>query len=295
VRVLVTGAKGHVGRALGRTLPAGVQAFMLGREELDITEPEQVARTVARLRPDAIINAAAYTAVDRAEQEQQAACAANELGPRYLARAAAANGARLLHISTNFVFDGAASEPYLPTHAPSPINVYGVTKRDGEDAVLAELPERSVVLRTSWIYAPSGRNLLRALLDVFRERGGADVVADQIAAPTTADSVAEALWQIAAQPQLQGIHHWCDEGIVSRYEFAREIAAQALEHRVIDRPAVVRPIATADYPAPARRPLFSALDTRATQQALGIRPQQWQTNLRQVMSELAPAMKLAAS
>jgi dTDP-4-dehydrorhamnose reductase len=295
VRVLVTGARGHVGRALARTQPAGVQAYMLGREELDITERAQVERTVARLRPDIIINAAAYTAVDRAEQEEDAARAANELGPRYLALAAAESRARLLHISTNFVFDGAGQEPYRPGDEPSPLNAYGRTKWAGEQAVLATLPGRSVVLRTAWIYAPFGRNLLLALLDVFRERGRAEVVADQVAAPTSADSVAEALWHCVAKPQLQGIHHWCDDGIVSRFEFACEIAAQALEHGVISKPATVLPIATAAYPAPARRPLFSALDTRDTQQALGLRPRHWRSNLRQVMSELAPAMQLAAS
>jgi len=174
--------------------------------------------------PDVIVNAAAYTAVDRAESEPELARRVNSDGPRYLALAAREVGARLVHLSTDFVFDGASSIPYPPEAPTNPLNVYGVTKRAGEQAVLEVLPGRSVVLRTSWLYAAEGSNFVRTMLRLMCANGAVRVVADQVGTPTAARSVAQAIWKITERPSVTGIHHWSDAGVASWYDFAVAIA-----------------------------------------------------------------------
>ncbi len=203
MKVLITGAQGQVGRALLAAPPAHAEIVAMGRAELDIGVADAVAEAVRQHRPDVIINAAAYTAVDRAESEPEVARVANELGPKHLADAAHATGARLIHVSTDFVFDGRSSLAYAPDATPNPLNVYGATKLAGERAVQAVLPERSVILRTAWLYAAEGRNFVRTMLRLMQNERIVRVVTDQIGTPTAAHSVAQGALAFRGAPGTQ--------------------------------------------------------------------------------------------
>ncbi len=284
-KVLITGAGGQVGRMLVETRPANIELIPCTHADLDIGAAEAVRDHVERHRPAVIINAAAYTAVDKAESEPDAAQRINAEGPAHLAAAAREYGARLIHLSTDFVFDGAASVPYRPDSATHPLSVYGRTKRDGERAVLDALPERSIIVRTAWVYAASGANFLRTMLRVMRTNGSARVVADQVGTPTAARSLAEVLWQISGNPEIRGIHHWTDAGVASWYDFAVAIAEEGAELGLLPPGVTVIPITTADYPTPARRPAYSVIDQRSLA-TYGLSPLHWRKRLRAVLKEI---------
>jgi dTDP-4-dehydrorhamnose reductase len=282
---MITGASGQLGRALLVSAPARVEATACKRGDLDVADGASVRACVRALRPDLIINAAAYTAVDLAESEPEAAHRINADGPRHLASAARESGARLIHISTDFVFDGGASTPYRPDAPTHPVNVYGKTKRAGEEGVLETLPERSVVLRTAWLYAAEGRNFVRTMLRVMGSSGAARVVADQVGTPTSARSVADAIWTIAGMPEVAGIHHWTDAGVASWYDLAVAIAEEGAHLGLLSTEVCVTPIATRDYPTPARRPSYSVLDKQSLME-LGIVPVHWRKSLRGVLGDI---------
>ena len=287
-KVLITGAGGQVGRALLDTAPDNLVVVACAHADLDIGAREAVLDCIRRERPDVVINAAAYTAVDKAESEPEAAERINAEGPRHLAAAAREYGARLIHISTDFVFDGAAPVPYRPDSATNPLGVYGRTKRDGERAVLDALSERSAIVRTAWVYAPTGANFVRTMLRIMRANGAVRVVADQVGTPTAARSLAEALWRIGSNPEISGLHHWTDAGVASWYDFAVAIAEEGVELGLVPSAVTVEPITTADYPTPARRPSFSVLDKRSLA-AYGLVPIQWRKRLRAMMREIPSA------
>jgi dTDP-4-dehydrorhamnose reductase len=285
---MITGAAGQVGSALLRSAPSQAELQALTHQQLDITDARAVHAAVAARDPQLIINAAAYTAVDQAESEPFTADAINAQAPQHLAEAAQRiEGCRLLHISTDYVFDGRATEAYQPGDAPHPLSVYGRTKLAGEQAVLEPLGKRAVVLRTAWVYAAQGRNFLLTMLRLMRERGAVRVVADQKGTPTAAASIARALWRIAELPQVHGILHWTDAGVASWYEFACAIAQDALAAGLLSQPVEVTPIATSDYPTAAHRPANSVLDTRASVAQLGITPANWRDSLRATLAELS--------
>ena len=288
MKVLITGAGGQVGRILLETKPADVAGIACAHADLDIGRQEAVLDCVSRHRPAVIINAAAYTAVDKAESEAALAHRINAEGPAHLAAAASAYGARLIHISTDFVFDGTASTPYMPGAVTNPLGVYGNTKRDGELAVLHAAPESSVIVRTAWVYAAAGANFVRTMLRLMRTHGAVRVVADQVGTPTAARSLAEALWQIAANAEIRGIHHWTDAGVASWYDFAVAIAEEAAQLGLLPAEVTVTPITTADYPTPARRPAYSVLDKRSLA-AFGLSPTHWRQRLRGVLKEISSA------
>lgn len=285
MRVLIAGAEGQIGRALGAIAPPGVEVRALGRTRLDLTRPEEVTHGVRDFRPDLVLNAAGYTAVDRAEAEPEAAHAVNETGARHLAEAAAAAGARMIHFSTDYVFDGKQDRPYAPDDPPNPLNVYGASKLAGERAVLDTLGDRAVVMRTAWVYAATGRNFLVTMLRLLNERERVTVVCDQIGAPTSAASVALAAWAVAGRPDVNGIAHWTDDGTASWYDFAVAIQGEALQAGRLGRTAQILPIATEEYSTPARRPRYSALDCSAARAALRLTPEHWQVALRRTLRE----------
>jgi dTDP-4-dehydrorhamnose reductase len=286
VKVLVTGSGGQVGRALLAGVPVGTVAEGLARKDLDITDERAVVDCLQRLRPDVVVNAAAYTAVDRAETEADLARRGNAQGPRNIAVAARGIGARLIHISTDFVFDGRSSVPYTPDAATNPLSVYGKTKRAGEEAVLQTLPDSCVVLRTAWVYAAKGSNFLLTMLRIMAAKGAVNVVADQVGTPTSAHSVADAIWKIVQQPGVNGVHHWTDAGVASWYDFAVAIAEEAAQRGLLPPTVTVTPIATEEYPTPAHRPRYSVLDKRSLR-PFGFAPVHWRQNLRVVIGELA--------
>jgi dTDP-4-dehydrorhamnose reductase len=287
MRVLIAGAQGQIGRALAATVPPGSEALALGRAQLDLTRPADVARGVAEFRPDLVVNAAGYTAVDRAEAEPEAARAVNEEGARHLAGAAADVGARMLHLSTDYVFDGRQGRPYAPGDRPNPLNAYGGSKLAGELAVLDTLGAGAVVVRTAWVYAARGRNFLHTMLRLMSEREQLTVVSDQIGTPTSAASVARAAWALADRPDLHGIAHWTDGGVASWYDFAVAIQEEALQAGLLKRASRLLPATSEEYPTPACRPRYSVLDCSATQTALGLVPDHWRVALRRTLRELA--------
>jgi dTDP-4-dehydrorhamnose reductase len=288
MKVLITGAGGQVGRMVLETKPADAEAIACAHTDLDIGVREAVLDCVARHRPEVIINAAAYTAVDKAESEAALAQRINADGPGHLAAAAKTHGARLIHISTDFVFDGMASTPYAPDSVTHPLSVYGRTKRDGEVAVLDASPERSTIVRTAWVYAAAGANFVRTMLRVMRTNGAVRVVADQVGTPTAARSLADVLWQIAGNAEIRGIHHWTDAGVASWYDFAVAIAEEGAELGLLSPDVTVTPITTADYPTPARRPSYSVLDKRSLAR-FGLTPVHWRKRLRKVLKEIPSA------
>jgi len=290
MKVLITGAGGQVGRALVHAAPADVEIVPLSRLQLDLTSERTVKSVVADQRPDVIINAAAYTAVDKAESEIATAQLLNADAVRWLAEAVTrVPRSRLLHISTDFVFDGSQSTPYAPEASTAPLNVYGKTKLAGERAVTEVLGGRGFVLRTSWVYDATGRNFLNTMLRLMREKKSLRVVADQIGSPTSADSIAAVLWKFATCADANGIWHWSDAGIASWYDFAVAIGEEAHSLGILEHQPDVTPIGTADYPTPARRPAFSVLNKNTTLEVLNLVPVHWRRNLRSVLKEIASA------
>jgi dTDP-4-dehydrorhamnose reductase len=287
VRVLITGAGGQLGRELVRTAPAAATVRALDRTYLDVTDAAAVQAVVGEYQPTVILNAAGYTAVDRAESDQEAAWRLNAVAPRQLAEAArTVQQCRLIHVSTDYVFDGESPRPYQPQDAPNPLSAYGKSKLEGERAVLEVLGNHSVVVRTAWVYSAHGRNFLHTMLRLMREQGVVRVVADQIGSPTATASLAEMLWACAERPGLTGIFHWTDAGVASWYDFAVAIAEEANGRRLLAAPAQVLAIASDDYPTPARRPRCSLLDRRSTIAAVGLEPEHWRVRLRGVLDEL---------
>jgi dTDP-4-dehydrorhamnose reductase len=282
-RVLVTGAGGQLGEALLATAPPGIELRAAGRAELDVADRDAVSRAIREFAPALVINASAYTAVDRAEQEPEAAARANAAGPGNLAAALAAgpgdDAARLLQVSTD----------YAPDSPTAPLGVYGRTKLAGEAAALAALPGRVAIVRTAWVYAPRGRNFLQTMLRLMRERGEVRVVADQVGTPTSTASLAAALWALGLRTQAAGTFHWTDAGVASWYDFAVAIAEEAYAAGLLPAAPLVRPITTRDYPTAARRPAYSVLDCTATRAELGLEAVHWRVSLRAVLKE----MKLA--
>ncbi|MBN8831693.1 MAG: dTDP-4-dehydrorhamnose reductase [Sphingomonadales bacterium] len=281
MKVLIAGAGGQLGRALQASAPQAAEIVALDRAALDIGEADAVARRAQEIAPDLIINAAAYTAVDRAESERDAAWRINADGAGNLAAAAAANGARFIHVSTDFVFDGTAGSPYRPDHPTAPLGVYGASKLAGEQAALAAHPQ-SLIVRTAWVYGVTGHNFVRTMLRLMAERDEVRVVADQIGTPTFAGGLAAALWALDAAGAT-GIHHWTDSGAASWYDFAVAIQEEALAISLLSRQAPVIPIATADYPTPARRPAYSVLDKSSAVALVGGPAPHWRVRLREML------------
>jgi dTDP-4-dehydrorhamnose reductase len=288
-RALVTGGRGQLGCELAETAPAGWCALALGSAELDVTRPEDVTDVLERVRPAVVINAAAYTAVDAAEAEPDRAHAVNAVGAANVAQACGRVGARLIQLSTDYVFDGTATRPYRTDDQPRPLGVYGRTKLAGETEVIRLLGEEAVILRTAWLYSRWGRNFVLTMLRLLQERDEVGVVQDQVGAPTWTRSLAEAIWVAAARPELRGIHHWTDEGLTSWYDFAVAIQRDALELGLLRRRVPIRPLRTDQYPTGARRPPYSVLDATSTETALRLSRRPWGVSLHFMLQDLARA------
>lgn len=291
MRVLVTGQGGQLATGLLASLPAqGLEGVFVGQPEFEFDRPESVRAAFAEAAPDAVVNCAAWTAVDAAEDDEAGAFRANALGPALLAGLCAGRGIPLLQISTDYVHDGRKGAPYLETDAPNPLGAYGRTKLAGEWAALAGNP-RTIVLRTAWLYAPVGRNFLRTMLALGAERPELRVVADQIGHPTAAPDLADAIAAILAtlrrggwRPEYGGVFHAAARGHTSWHGFAEAIFAAAARYG--RRRPVVRPIATADYPTKAVRPADSRLDCTKLETVFGLRLPPWEAGLERVMRAL---------
>ena len=287
MKVLIIGGNGQLGTTLAQTVPENIYSRSLDLPEFDITNLNDVEATVMAERPDVIVNAAAYTAVDRAEEEVDLAFRINATGPQYLARAAKKSGARLIHVSTDYVFEGTACTPYPPDYPCNPLGAYGKSKRQGEVNVLNEI-DAPVIIRTAWLYSQYGNNFVLTMLRLMNERDELKVVADQVGGPTWATTLAGAIWQAVVKTDLKGIFHWTDAGVTSWYDFAVAIAEEALVRGLISKPVPIHPITTAEYPTLTRRPAYSVLNSNASWLELGVSPLQWRVALRQMLDQLTP-------
>lgn len=285
MKVLITGANGQAGHELCRSAPNHVELLCLDRNRLDIGDGVAVERMLRAERPALIINAAAYTAVDKAETEREQAFAVNATGAANLAEAAAEIGARLLHISTDFVFDGSKSSPYRADDRTNPLSVYGASKLAGELSVQERCPG-TLIVRTAWLYSAHGHNFVKTILRLLGEREQLTVVADQVGTPTWAGSLAAAIWAAAARPKLRGIYHWSDAGVASWYDFALAIQEEALQLGLLTKAIPIKPITTSDYPTPARRPPYSVLDKTSAWRDFAITGRHWRVALRKMLKEL---------
>jgi dTDP-4-dehydrorhamnose reductase len=290
IKVLLTGKDGQLGRALAETLPAEIEIVALGRQDLDLSNKEACHNAVLEHRPDWVLNAGAYTAVDRAESEPELAMAVNAVAPEAFAQALGEVGGRLLQVSTDFVFNGNQAHPYHPDQPVDPISVYGATKAEGERLVQKALPASSYcILRTSWVYGPVGNNFCLTMLRLHRLKSAQNetlnVVADQIGCPTSTLNLASACWS-AINHGTSGVHHFCDAGAASWYDFAIAIGDAGVAVGIIDQSAKVVPIRSSEYPTPAKRPGYSLLDCTSTRVALELESNHWQKELSKVIAKI---------
>jgi dTDP-4-dehydrorhamnose reductase len=285
VRVLVLGGGGQVASAVVAAAPAQHQVVARTRAELDIGDEAAVARAFADSRPEWVINAAAYTAVDLAEDLPAQAVAVNDTAVGVLAAAASTTGCRLLHLSTDFVFDGKSNRAYLPADQTNPLSVYGVSKLGGERQVLKRAVG-GLVLRTAWVYAATGRNFVLTMLRLMREKEQLSVVCDQIGTPSWAAGIASAIWGLVEAQAPGGVYHWTDLGVASWYDFAVAIQDEALARGLLSRAVPITPILSAAYPTRARRPAFSVLDTASTRALIKVPARHWRHNLRTMLDDI---------
>lgn len=293
MKVLLTGAVGQLGHALRQQLPAGVELLATSRSggngllALDLAEAEACRAAIRDHRPDWVLNAGAYTAVDKAEGEPGLALAVNGGAPRAFAEALLETGGRLLQVSTDFVFNGSQGSPYRLEQQRDPLGAYGHTKAAGEEAVEEMLGTwRGVILRTSWVIGPVGKNFALTMLRLHRERQQIGVVADQVGCPTSTHTLAAACWRVISAGISERVLHWSDAGAASWFDVAVAVGELAQELGLLEQPAVVNPLTTAEYPLPAQRPSYSLLDCSSSRKALGLAPTPWRQALRQFLATL---------
>ena len=293
--LVLTGANGQLGKTIQKLWdPAPIHdCFRLlayDRRQLDITDPQSIQRALNGLKIDVIINAAAYTAVDAAEQSEVnagLAFAVNERGPKNLAHWAQGADARLIHISTDFVFDGTAASPYPADARPNPRGVYAASKLAGEQAVLEALPKHAIILRASWLYSQYDGNFVKTMLRLLATRDSIAVVDDQIGAPTSTRSLSEVLFNIAASDKGNGIYHWSDDGSISWYHFAVAIQEEGVSTGLLAHSIPIKPITTDEYPTAATRPAYSVLDRSRTEADFACTATPWREQLKLVIQDLA--------
>ena len=295
MKVLLTGSAGQLGQALRQQVPAGVDLIATSRGggdgllALDLADAAACRAMVEEHQPDWVLNSGAYTAVDTAESEPELAHAVNAGAPQAFAEALVDSGGRLLQLSTDFVFNGQQGSPYRPEQPRDPLGVYGASKAAGEEAVETVLGHdgRAVILRTSWVMGPVGRNFALTMLRLHRDKPAFGVVADQVGCPTSTHTLAAACWRVINQASTQPVLHWSDAGAASWYDVAVAVGELGLELGLVERMAQVSPITTADYPTPARRPTYSLLECSETRQLLELPALHWRQALRQLLEAVA--------
>ena len=282
--ILLTGATGQVGQELQKTLVPLGKITAVTRQDLDLTKPELISSAIAEVKPEIIINAAAYTAVDKAETEPELAKAVNGIAPTIIAEEAQKLGATLVHISTDYIFDGKNYTPYTEEDQPNPIGIYGESKLIGEEGVRNNC-DRHIILRTAWVYGSRGHgNFVKTMLRLGAEREELRVVADQIGSPTWSYDIADAITQLVSNSAM-GTYNFSSSGVASWYDFAVAIFSEAKQ---LDFPVKIKqiiPITTAEYPTPAQRPAYSVLSKVKITQTLGNYPPYWQESLQKMLSE----------
>lgn len=285
MRVLLTGGSGQVGHALLACKPQGIECLAPSSRELDLSEPQQISQLLSHWRPELIINAAAYTAVDRAESEPERAFAINASAVEHLSAAACAIGARLFQLSTDYVFPGDTGAALAEDAPCKPLNVYGASKLAGEQAALA-LGEHALVLRTSWVFGAHGGNFVKTMLRLGAERQQLGIVCDQTGGPTPAQAIAQTLWKLAELPDAHGIFHYSGNPPCSWYDFAQRIFANAVQLGLLMQAPTLSALTSAEYPTPARRPASAILDCTRLQRECGITQPDWASALTSCLQQM---------
>ena len=283
--ILVTGIRGQLGAEVGEILSPLGEIIGVGREKLDLSKPEHIREAITQIKPHIIINCGAYTGVDKAESESDLAYQINGVAPTVLAQEAEKLGATLVHISTDYVFDGTKNTPYLETDPTHPRGVYGKSKVAGEEGI-GQTGAKYYILRTAWVYGTQGKgNFVKTMLQLGREKEELGVVMDQVGTPTWTQDIAKAIASLLQQDTPRGTYHFTNSGVTSWYDFAVAIFEEAL---LLGLPLQVKrvvPITTSEYPTPARRPAYSVLDTRKLGAVLGEYPPHWRVSLRKMLEE----------
>ena len=279
------------GYELQQSVPTHINLIATTRETLDITRSRQISLAIEEYQPDCIINAAAYTAVDKAESDDENAYLINNTAPALIAQAIAARieqgkpAIKLIQVSTDFVFDGQQATPYTPdTSTDKPLGVYGASKQAGEQAVMRYLAD-ALIVRTSWLYSAHGNNFVKSMLRLMQEKDQLGIVYDQVGSPTWANTLAETIWGLFEQ-KAAGIYHCSDNGVASWYDFAAAIQEEAGATGLLDRTIPLRPIRSSEYPTPAQRPSYSVMDKSATEATLGRTLPHWRVSLREMLKQL---------
>lgn len=285
--ILVIGQQGQVAQALKATLPSGVTARFFGRQQLDITHADQLESILTQHKVNTIINASGYTAVDLAESEPEKAFDLNATAVEHLATLCAKQNIRLIHLSSDYVFDGTQQASYGVDDHPNPLNVYGKSKLAGEHALTQLQPQNSTLIRSAWLYSPFGNNFVKTMLRVMRQQTTLSVIKDQVGSPTSAIELAHFIWRLTQVDLLAPCYHWSDLGAVSWYEFAQQIAESGQRNGLLNHPVTIKPILSREYSSQAVRPAFSALNSQASWSIA--QPKPWQENLETVMQALKHA------
>ena len=295
MKILVTGKNGQLGSELQKTCPSNVELICFGSKELDISNAEQVNELLITHSPDIVINAAAYTAVDKAETDSDQAYAVNKLGAANLANTCKHINARLIHISTDFVFDGTSTMPYTASDATNPLGVYGASKLAGEQAINEILGSQATIVRTAWVYSVFGNNFVKTMLRLMAEKEQLGIVGDQVGTPTWAAGLANMLWALVAKASSEQvlntentatILNWTDAGVASWYDFAVAIQELAIEQGLLTKSIPISAIPAASYPTPAKRPAFSVLNKAQAEEISGVKTVHWRTQLKAMLTEL---------
>ncbi|MDX1694522.1 MAG: dTDP-4-dehydrorhamnose reductase [Ketobacteraceae bacterium] len=291
MNILITGAKGQLGRSLQDILacPEYQSRYRVAAHDidtLDLRNADRLHEVFSEFAPDVVINAAAYTAVDKAESDSDAAWELNSNVVTSLVAECRQSGARLIQISTDFVFNGRKSSPYLPEDDCDPLNVYGKSKRQAEETLLASPDCNGLIIRTAWLYSPYGNNFVKTMLRLMTERNELGVVCDQVGTPTSATTLAGVVVRAMELPELSGVYHWTDAGVASWYDFAVAIREEAVAAGLLSGNTRIQPIGSRQYPTPAKRPSFSVLDKSATCEQFSVTPHHWREALRDVLQTL---------
>ena len=302
IKILLTGASGQLGIALIKSKPENINLITPTKQELDLTNPKDCFSKILDLKPDWVLNCAAYTSVDMAELNPDVCFKINRDSPKYLAKALNITGGNLIQISTDYVFNGLQNSPYLTTQIKNPINIYGRSKAEGESEIQKEMGnlDNYYILRTSWLMGEKGKNFASNILNLLSRKDSISVVSDQIGSPTTTKSLSSVIWKIIEQDKIIKknklnkfpIYHWSDQGQTSWYELALEIHSIGLKVGLINKRKTINPIKSINYKTNAKRPMFSVLDCKSTEKLLKIKRIHWKESIYQLLLEISKEKNL---
>ena len=304
MKILITGCNGQLGKALIRTKPKQFDLIKADKSMIDFEKPEECSKVIDKIRPEFVINTAAYTNVDKAESEKNKAFQINTKAPEIISKSLKLYGGKLIQISTDYVFDGQKKLSYSPNDKKNPQNFYGHSKDQAEERLLKILKKKNhlIILRTSWLIGPIGKNFLLTILSLLNKKKNLNIVNDQYGSMTSTYSLSDIIWRLIDKNNMYSskglifpkLHHWCDEGKLNWYELALAIREYGLELNLLNNPAQLIPISSKEYNFEAKRPLYSVLDCSATEKLLGIKKTYWRKSLFNIMKMISDKSIIAS-